>query len=404
MNKGEMKKVFCVSYGGGHINIIKQIYYELQNRKNICTNILALTMADSILNRDNIPHTTISEYLDIFDYKDSILKYGYECVENEDIAKDIKYVDSIVYHGIGYCDLVKEVGEERAKVLFAENGRKVFMPVRSMRTILKKENPDVLLITNSPRMETAAGIAANELNIPVVRVNDLPYMDKKPAYRAKVCVMNEWAKKDIIDKNLVESEDIIITGQPVFEDDLKLVTKEIEKYEVSIKKNYDNVILYLGQGYIKEAIGIVDTLVNIAKENQNWLIIVRPHPNDFHDYEADYGRMDNCIFTKEGDLKYMLKISDVAVTITSTSGLQAVLLGTPLIQMQVLENGYFDIPGAIASVDSTIGLKETILKVIDNKANNCNSMLDAIKKYGNKPNASANIVDVIINQFENKGK
>ena len=114
--------------------------------------------------------------------------------------------------------------------------------------------------------------------------------------------------------------------------------------------------------------------------------------------------MDNCIFTKEGDLKYMLKISDVAVTITSTSGLQAVLLGTPLIQMQVLENGYFDIPGAIASVDSTIGLKEMILKVIDNKANNCNSMLDAIKKYGNKPNASANIVDVIINQFENKGK
>ena len=397
-----MKKVFCIAYGGGHINIIKHVYFELQSRPKIEANILALTMADNILTKENIPHSTIGDYLDIFDYKNKIVEYGYNCIRNQDIAKEIRYIDSVVYHGIGYYDLENSVGKEEAQKLYALNGRKAFLPVNSMKEIIKKEKPDVLLITNSPRMETAAGIAANELNIPVVRVNDLPYMNKTPLYKAKVCVMNEWAKNDIINRKLLDEEDIFVTGQPVFEDDMKLLSEKIKEYEVSIKNRYEKVILYLGQGYTREADRIINILREVATNNPKWLVICRPHPNDSYDYITKYGITNNLIFSKEGELKYLLKISDVAITINSTSGLQSVLLGTPLIQMDILEDSKDDfyIPGASVLVEDTLELTDAINKLIDEKSYNSSIMLDNMKIYGNKANAAANIADVVMNQIE----
>ena len=59
------KKVFIATYGGGHVNIIKCILPELVKQKNIDLEIMALTIADKVLSRENVEHKTISYYANL---------------------------------------------------------------------------------------------------------------------------------------------------------------------------------------------------------------------------------------------------------------------------------------------------------------------------------------------------
>ncbi len=401
-----MKKVFCVGYAGGHINIIKNVYKELKIHRDVDVTILALTLADAILQKENIPHKTVKDYLQVLPYRDDIIKYGKYCTQGQSLAEGIDELDSIAYHGIGFYDLVQAKGIKEAKKEFEQKGRKAFLPVGAMKKILEEENPSVLLITNSPRMETAAGIAATSLNIPVVRINDLPLMHEKAPYRAKICVMNDWAKNDIIKRQLADETDIVVTGQPVFEGDLKVDNKKVEQYKKGIRgNNFKKVILFLGQGQgsnklRRENKEALDGLYEFAKQNKSYLVINRPHPNDFCDYKKEYSDLDNFLTKKNGELKYMLRVIDVALTVTSTAGMQAILCGVPLIQTNL--TGDFS--------------KKTYLDDISVRANNKEEMIEDIKllsdkdtdfyketekkmqRFSNKKDAAKNVVKVILKE------
>lgn len=400
-----MKKVFCVSYAGGHINIIKRVYKELKLHKDVDVTILALTLADAILKNEGIPHKTIKDYLSIMPDCDAIIRYGKYCTQGQKPAEGIDEQDSIVYHGIGFYDLVQTKGLKEAESEFEQKGRKAFLPVDAMKKILEEEKPSVLVITNSPRMETAAGMVATSLNIPVVRINDLPLMSEKSPYKAKICVMNEWAKEDIIKRQLADESDIVVTGQPVFEEDLNIDSEKAERYKKTVRADFEKVALFLGQGQgslkmKRENKEVIDALYEFAKQNKEYLIINRPHPNDFYDYEGDYSRLDNFLTEKRGEFKYMLNSTDVAITATSTGGAQAVLLGIPLIQTNL--TGEFSEKTYMDDISAKADDKWQMLKYIKLLSDRNSDFYKETKKrmnvFSNKENATANVVKVVLEE------
>ncbi len=392
-----LKRVFCVTYGAGHVNIIKEIYNELIKYDNLEVSILGLTLADSILKKENIPHKRISQYLNLFDSKEQIIELGKQFLDEDSNNCLIEREDTIAYHGLSLYDLKEEYGDEKAWELYEKLGRKAFLPINTMYKILEYEAPDVVVTTNSPRMEKAAAIAANMLNIPVVRINDLPYMSEKMEYDAKLCVMNELAKQSIIRKGLAREEDIVVTGQPVFEKDLKINKDVQEEYLKKYKNDYQYIVLYLGQGHSEQERLTICKLGDISNDSKNTLFIIRPHPNDDSDY-TKYGKTDNFLVTKEGDLKYLLAISDAAVTRYSTSGLQAALLGVPLICMDIEGNNEFDFSelGIAIKIKDIENLESIIKKCMDKQSCEYLALEKGRLLFKNTDGAAQNISGVII--------
>ena len=68
-----MRKIFFVTYGGGHANIVKEIYKKIKDYRDLEIKILALTVAGKIFDKENIPYTKLSNYLDFFVDKEEIL-------------------------------------------------------------------------------------------------------------------------------------------------------------------------------------------------------------------------------------------------------------------------------------------------------------------------------------------
>lgn len=389
-----MKKILAVTYGGGHVNIIRALYKEMQKSSDIEFVILALTMAAKVLDHEQIPHLTISEVACQLDSYEKILEYGKKAAdENHNPDSGIKYEDAVAYFGIGYLDLVKQYGAKQAAVLFEKEGRKAFLPVESMKEILQLIKPDALLITTSPRMEKAAGIAGSQMNIPVVKVADLPIVSRVD-YPCKLCVMNEWSKDYVVNQEHMVAENVVVTGQPVFEENL-VVDKDIEDgYRKNLKRNYDKVITYLGQPQNPDTEMTIQILLEYARNNPNQMIIIRPHPNDD---SIDCLNSENVLVTKKGELKYIIAISDLLITHYSTAGLEGALMGKPLVTVlvnSVNEVRYSQL-GIAVEVNSFQDLKPAIYSCLQNFKIQ-EQLRNGLECFKNKEHAAHNIIKVIL--------
>lgn len=387
------KKVLCVTYGGGHANIIKSIFSEMKQR-GLEVVVLALTKAPEIFNLASIEHIRVSEALEYVKDKEIIEQCGEIIAKGvHDNNSGIMYEDTVAYYGIGYYELTKKYGEEEARKLFDLQGRKAFLPIEIAGEIIDGIVPDAVIVTTSPRMEMAFGIAASARQIPVVRVCDLPIIDK-PVFKCVSCIMNDWAKEYCINQQKMSEDEIVVTGQPVFEENQKIDDAVLFKYKNAVK-NYSNVVLYLGQSGIADTEITVRKLYDYAKNNPNDLVIIRPHPNDNINFE--FNDLDNIIITKLGELKYIIKVSDVAITHYSTSGIEAALMGVPLITVMVKTDKIFRLAEyGIAHEINNIEDLEIAIKQCLTKDSSINLKLrDGIKNFCNKKNATQNIVDVI---------
>lgn len=390
-----MKKIFIATYGGGHVNIIKSILPELEDIDGTIE-ILALTIASASLKKDKIPHKTISDFLKYLPYKDKIIEYGKKAIlGNHDDRSNIDIDDAIAYHGIGLYDLCLEYGEENGWQRFEEKGRKVFCPIKSMEIIVRAISPDLLIIPTGVRFEKALAKVANLNNIPVVYINDLPTVSGID-FDAKVCVMNDWAKEYAIKNTNINENDIIVTGQPVMEKNLEIDKYILSKYRDEIKKSFKNVVLFLGTPTLSifpEVEETIKEIIKISKKHRDVNFIIRPHPGNLDNYGLD--SEENVWITKEGELKYLLAVSDIVITQVSTGGLEAILLGKQVITVLNKTKPLFrlsDTGGAI-NIQNVNELEKTIFDCI-----NEDSLVDKKKNnehFNNKKNAAESIVNVI---------
>ena len=339
-----MKKIMYFPYGGGHGNIVKCLYKGLAGKPELEQKVVALTVSWRIFDDNNIPYGRLIDYRNIIKDWDKIIKIGKRLAENTEFRNpDLQYDDYCAYLGIGYYCLIDEYGEKEAEKRYVEMGRRAFCPVKVMKEILQYEKPDAVIITCGVRTERAVGIAANELEIPVIRIADLQEFEASGC-ECYTCVMNEYAKRyavSVLNENL---EHVYITGQPVFEEN-NIIDAEIN---LNIRKElkldqYDKLIVYLEQPGLNETSSVENEIIKIAEDKTNWLFVLKQHPNQTGDLRTSI--CGNVLTLRKYPLNYLLYNCNLAITRDSTAGLEAVLFDKALINMALAKsvNDFFSV-------------------------------------------------------------
>lgn len=400
-----MNKVFFVSYGGGHGNIVKYIYKQLQLTEDFQANILALTASVRIFDEAGIPYKTYVDYLDFIENKDRIKEIGEQLAKKEyDKTSGLPYEQIAAYLGVGYYNALidNNMDEHITQEKFSKYGRTIFCPIHTMSEILRYENPDVVVLTTDVRSEKAAGIVANNLGIPVVRVIDLVNVLPVP-YRSTLCVMNQLVKDILLNRKEFIQSNIIVTGQPVFEYVTQLDQEKCQMTEQYFyRENYKHVIIYLESPQYRDQEKLEPEIRRLAKKNPRNLYIIKLHPNQ--KLLTIKNKPKNLCIEQRYELKYLLNMCDLAITGISTSGLEAAFLGKPLIVSNLCgnKNSQWDKYGIAIKITTTEELENAILTCLDKAGPVAKALEEGRRKFQNHQNASQNIVKVIKNVIDTK--
>lgn len=395
-----MSKVFFVSYGGGHANIIKHIYKKLEQLNEFDLSILALTASVKIYDKAGISYKTYVDYLKLIDHGDKIKEVGENLAKSGyDETSEIPYEQIAAYLGVGYYDCLMEnnMDNELTQQEYKTFGRKMFCPIHTMSQIMHYEKPDVVVLTCGVRSEKAAGIVANQMGIPVVRIVDLINIEAA-AYNATLCVMNQKVKDILSNRDDWKHNPIIVTGQPVFEHNLRLNQEKISLTEDYInKKKFKNVIIYLESPGYKDQEVLEPEICRLAKKSPQNLYIIKLHPNQ-KPLKIEQ-KPQNVRIEQKYELKYLLNSCDVAITGASTSGLEAAFLDKPLIVTDVCCNkkSSWSDYGIAIKVTKTEDLENAINICLDKGSPTAKAFEEGRKKFNNSGNATENIVCVIKN-------
>ena len=389
-------KVLIVSYGGGHAQISTLVYKALQQRGNVELNVLALTVAGSVFAKHHISYTTLHQCMGFFEDKEDIIRYGREWAESFfNPASDMIYEECVAYLGLGFRDLKNREGFSEAREAFRKFGRKAVCAVESMEIILRHLQPDVLVVTCGVRMEKAAGLAANRLGIPVVRIGDLLAFEPS-GYDCLMCVMNEYAKEYAIHELGIPPSRVFLTGQPVFEENLRISPMDLDStVDQWGMANFKQIVLYLEQpGMDFEIKSIEACFLKIANRYADILFIFKLHPNQ--DKKENQWVSENVLLLQDYPLKPLLHLCDVAVTKDSTAGLEAVLCGKPLVSI-LLSPPDVDYTqyGIAERVTNLHNLEKALFQCVDTSSTTYIRQCHAREKCGNRPNAAVNIANLI---------
>lgn len=226
-----MKKIFFVCYGTSHARIVSELAVylnSLETRQYHCE-ILALTIAPRVLQEYNLSYNTLSHYL-LSSVSKQVWETGLSLTHSTDNPDS---QDSILYMGVSYSELIQDVGKDKAKEIFHEQGRTCFHPWRTMLQILQCVSPDLIITTNSPRMERAVLTAGKILNIPSICISDgLGDTERYNLCADTLCVYNHFAE-NIIRKKSHQFKEIVVTGQPV----LQRILEKSQKTPLPSKKS-----------------------------------------------------------------------------------------------------------------------------------------------------------------------
>lgn len=374
------KKIVLVAYGGGHINMLIPIIKRLQEHPHINLVVLGLTTAGSVLEQQEIPYIGFKDLLNPDDQK--AIEWGQKLAGPANANAIVPYEESVAYLGLSYRDLELRYDVEKAADLYrTKGGRQVFYPLSVMERFLGEEQPDLVIATNSPRAERAAITVAGHLGIPVICLVDLFAMQEvqwlgQTGYANKVCVLSDFVKQRLI-KAGRNSDEIVVTGNPIFD---RLSEYQGKSDYFRKKKDWGKdvkVILWASQpepekhpfadknGNPKLPREIDEKLLDILTRHPDWYLVIRPHPSESLSYKD---LPQNTVISQSSESLYELLVAvDVVITMSSTVGLEAVLLEKPLVSLDLsifTADAPYSKMGIAKGVDNLDRLEETLEAVL----------------------------------------
>lgn len=331
-----MKKILAVTYGAGHANMVIPVALQLKEIGHEVV-VLALTTAWGPVSRTGLQ--TIG-FRDFVQGNESLLKLGRELAGVLEAHADVHPEETPAYLGLSYTCLEAQLGVEGARDAYEQKGRQAFLPVEVLRRVFDDVKPDLILATNSPRAERAAVLVAKERHIPAVVVVDLmPQSEvewlRDPGYGNVVCVLSEGVKKRLIDAGRPEAE-VVVTGNAAF-DELFLMDEKAERAAWRRKFGFseeDRVLLFASQPDRHQYLGTtVGTQLVEAGKDRGWNVVVRPHPNE----QFDPGGLPcgTQVSDRDDSLWAALAGCDACVVVSSSVGLQAAILGKPMVALDI---------------------------------------------------------------------
>lgn len=335
-----------VSYGGGHVNMIIPVLKKIRGRSDLQCVSLGLTTAGAALENQGLPHRGFASLLRSTDT--NALRWGERLAAALPAGGTVPREETVAYLGLSYADLVERVGEAEAARAYEEKGRQAFLPLGPLRRLLDEIRPDAVVATISPRAEEAALRVAGERGVPSLCLVDLfarPALRRAspPGYGSRVGVISQGVRSWLINAGRPAAE-IVVTGNPAF-DHLASPTWGRVGQDVRAKRGWSDqrVILWASQtesarNPYSGALGdpsvparIEETLRGIVSRRRNWRLVVRPHPNEPRRPGAPGAEMSG----PEDPLHPLLAAVDAVVIMTSTVGLEARLMGKPVVSVDL---------------------------------------------------------------------
>lgn len=212
----QARRVLLVAYGSGHVRMLIPVARALQDQ-GVAVQVLGLTTAAAVVRDAGLPLLQFKDFVQPGD--EAALAYGERLLQQMGPVADAD--ETRAYLGLSYADLVAERGEREAAEQYAQLGRQAFLPLNTLLRILQRVQPDAVVVTNSPRAERAAAVAARQLGIPCLCLVDLFAIDEvrwigQPGYADRVCVLNS-AVRDFLVAAGRRPADIVVTGNPAFD-------------------------------------------------------------------------------------------------------------------------------------------------------------------------------------------
>ena len=336
--------IFAVAYGGGHIACLVPVVERLRARGDRVV-LLALTTAAQTCRDRRLEHVRLADFLSVLD--PTVPEMGRLLSAGQSIHPAVGPEETFAYLGAGYGDLVDAHGQETAGERFRTLGRQAFLPVASMRRILQEVAPDVVLTTSAPRSERATVIAAAQLGLPAVVIVDLFALSEEawlsdPEFGSRICVLEEGVRSRLLVAGR-KPESVTVTGNPVFD---RLADPELQPRGRLLRQergwNAASVITWASQPEPSDPTlprRIEAVLTQSLEAHPQWQLVVRRHPSEQAPPLPTHPRLQ--LSTRSDDLHVLLAASDAVVTMTSTVGLEALLLGRPLVTFDGSENTRF---------------------------------------------------------------
>ncbi len=377
-----MKKALFVCYGGGHADALIPVMKYLRDNTNIKVDAIGVNLAAEKLRMNGIPCKSLSHYLDI-----KSVEIGFNLAKKRHNFKSaVSFADSIAYYGFTMSDLIDDIGEQRANEVLRIFDRRTMFPARTMMRILNTEKPDVVITTSMNRFEAATLYAAGCLGIPSVKVEDLigrinrTYPDKiqvstyeekeeliekginadsimlksellnSPAMKyceeiynvqlklrpSAFAVFCKYAKDEMVMRGIPE-ESIYVTGQPAFDKHpfyLENTSREKVFESIGVQNNR-KIITFMSQP-LAERENVLRCLFSAIKEYSltDYQFVLKLHPNEdgaIHKLILDEYDLENVTIVKNIDVRELLAVSELIVTVSSTTGLEAAVMGKPLV-------------------------------------------------------------------------
>jgi hypothetical protein len=376
------RTLLFVTYGGGHLNALLPVMRSFRKSENANIRVLGLTTARARLEAEGIKCLGFRDFLRPSDQ--AALAHGrrlFEANSSPNVPED----ETIAYLGLSYADLEAREGLQGAAEQYAKLGRQSFLPLSVLRRVMDEVQPDVLVATSSPRAERAAFEVAGERGTPSVCVVDLFGVHEiewvgRPRYADRVCVITERVRQRFLAVGRMPHE-VVVTGNPAFD---HLAASDLEERGRQLRGRRgwgdDFVILFAAQpepaahpksdlaGDVNLPYKLLRALQKAVASEVRWRLVIRQHPNQTLFVNPEYTRVE--LSRSDDDLASLLRAVDVVVTLTSTVGLEAAIIGTPVVSPRISILNWaamFSEQGIALGTDSLDGLEMALRTVAAGK-------------------------------------
>ena len=197
-----------------------------------------------------------------------------------------------------------------------------------------------------------------------------------------------------------DSVEIEVSGNPVF-DNLASFSVKDHSFSFRKRKGWGEKFVIL---WVKSVapifknieFDIESLLLSEFGSNQSVQVVFRPHPNELSDYSSDE---QTGVYVSDSDdhIHSLIAASDLVVTINSTVGIEANLLGKPVIQVDMFEYES-KIPFTLLQIGSAVSSLEELLTEIEILIAGASNQV-AIQPCIQVGTSSKKIVDCIEREF-----
>lgn len=341
-------KALITCYGGGHVTMCIPVIAELKARGHEVV-VLALTVAGPALTRAGIAHRRPIDYVDL----DAVRPYGEKLIAHHHTeGKGLSRKESLAYLGVSLQNLSAEIGDDAAWAAYEEKGLNAFCPTAFMIDVLRAEGPDVVVATTSPRMEKAAMRAAHALEIPSVCMIDLFALIEfdwlKRADNGCYLTLPNEKLRPRFEAAGRAPEAIVTTGNPGF-DTLSAFKAGHSAAGVAAYREQKGIaatnrIIFFAEQPEPEDPELPRRvrrhLAAVCAANPGWQLVVRLHPASS---DPALEIIPQGVVQSHGHepLHDALCAADLVITLTSTVGMEALLLDRPTLILAISPYQHF---------------------------------------------------------------